>query len=68
MRIRGEMTFEPIFITTLFGAHLTVKLEFLKAFGLHAVRYVFGAALFGFWHDGGGGDNYNIMQAVDIAR
>ena len=51
------MAFESVFVTTLLGAHLTIELELLKAFGLHAVRYVFGTALLGFRH-GCGGDEY----------
>ena len=44
------MTFETVFIATLLGAHLTIEFELLKAFGLHAVGYVLGTALFSFRH------------------
>ena len=63
------MAFESVFVTTLLGAHLTIELELLKAFGLHAVRYVFGTALFGFWHgvgdkiiNAGGGYRNNMYE------
>lgn len=45
------MTFESIFITTLFGTELTVEFEFLETSCFHAVGEVFDGSTFCFGHD-----------------
>ena len=55
-----RVLFEAVLVAALFFADLAVPAEALEAFGFHFVGDVFGAADFGFWHDGGvdaGGDS-----------
>lgn len=57
MGFAGKMAFEAVGITTLLFTHLTVELEFLKAFRFYAIANIFWRALFSFRH--GGVDNNN---------